>query len=257
VEFPSLRVDGKVALITGTGSGIGQASALALAQAGANVVVTELPNKLEAARETAQMAERDYGAQALAVPLDLTKLDTIGAMVQQTLDRFGQIDILVNNAGINIPKYALDVTEEDWDLVLDINLKGLFFCSQAVGREMVKRKSGKIINISSQMGVIGYYKRAAYCASKAGVVNLTRVLAIEWAPYGVRVNCIGPTFLRTPLTAPMFADEGYYQEIVDRIPLGDIGKPEDVVGAVVYLASPASDLVTGHALLVDGGWTAW
>ena len=178
-------------------------------------------------------------------------------MVQQTLDRFGQIDILVNNAGINIPKYALDVTEEDWDLVLDINLKGLFFCSQAVGREMVKRKSGKIINISSQMGVIGYYKRAAYCSSKAGVVNLTRVLAIEWAPYGVRVNCIGPTFLRTPLTAPMFADEGYYQEIVDRIPLGDIGKPEDVVGAVVYLASPASDLVTGHALLVDGGWTAW
>jgi 2-dehydro-3-deoxy-D-gluconate 5-dehydrogenase len=257
VEFPSLRVDGKVALITGTGSGIGQASALALAQAGANVVVTELPSKLEAARETAQTAERDYGVQALAVPLDLTKLDTIGDMVQQTLERFGQIDILVNNAGINIPKYALDVTEEDWDLVLDINLKGLFFCSQAVGREMVKRKSGKIINISSQMGVIGYYKRAAYCSSKAGVVNLTRVLAIEWAPYGVRVNCIGPTFLRTPLTAPMFADEGYYQEIVDRIPLGDIGKPEDVVGAVVYLASPASDLVTGHALLVDGGWTAW
>jgi len=257
MRFPSLRVDGKVALITGTGSGIGQASALALAEAGAKLVLTELPDRLEAAEATARTAAEDYGAETLAVPLDVTRLDTIGSMVERTLERFGQIDVLVNNAGINIPKFALDVTEEDWDRVLDINLKGLFFTSQAVGREMIKRKSGKIINIASQMGVIGYYKRSAYCSSKAGVVNLTRVLAIEWAPYGIRVNCIGPTFLETPLTAPMFQDEAFYQDVVGRIPLGHIGKPEDVVGAVVYLASPGSDMVSGHTLLVDGGWTAW
>ena len=257
MQFPSLRVDGKVAIITGTGTGIGQASALALAQAGAKVVVTELPDRLDAAEATARLAEQDYGAETLPVPLDVTRLDTINALVERTVAHFGQIDILLNNAGINIPKMALDVTEDDWDRVLDINLKGLFFTSQAVGREMIARKSGKIINIASQMGVVGYYKRAAYCSSKAGVVNLTRVLAIEWAPYGVRVNCIGPTFLETPLTRPFFEDESYRQEVTDRIPLGYIGKPEDVVGAVVFLASPASDLVSGHTLLVDGGWTAW
>ncbi len=257
MRFPSPRVDGKVALITGTGSGIGQASALALAEAGATVVLTELPDRLAAAEETARAAARDYGAETLTVPLDLTKLETIGAMVSRTLDRFGRIDVLVNNAGINIPKMALDVTEEDWDRVLDVNLKGLFFTSQAVGRAMIARGSGTIINIASQMGVVGYYKRAAYCSSKAGVVNLTRVLAIEWAPHGIRVNCIGPTFLETPLTAPMFEDEAFRQDVLSRIPLGRIGKPEDIVGAVVFLASPASDMVSGHTLLVDGGWTAW
>ncbi|HET8629651.1 MAG TPA: glucose 1-dehydrogenase [Thermomicrobiales bacterium] len=256
MEFPSMRVDGKVAVITGTGTGIGQATALALAQAGANVVVTELPDRLAAAEATAQTA-RESGVEAEAVPLDVTSLASIDEMVRQALARFGRIDILVNNAGINIPKYAVDVTEEDWDKIFAIDLKGLFFTSQAVGKEMIKRESGKIVNIASQMGVVGYFKRAPYGAAKAGVVNLTRVLAIEWAPYGIRVNAVGPTFLETPLTAPMFAEEGYYQEIVSRIPLGYIGKPQDVVGAVVYLASPASDLVTGHTLLVDGGWSAW
>ncbi|HEX5503337.1 MAG TPA: glucose 1-dehydrogenase [Thermomicrobiales bacterium] len=256
MEFPSMRVDGKVAVITGTGTGIGQATALALAQAGAHVVVTELPDRLAAAEATAQTA-RESGVEAQAVPLDVTSLASIDGMVRQALARFGRIDILVNNAGVNIPKYAVDVTEADWDTIFAIDLKGLFFTSQAVGKEMIKRESGKIINIASQMGVVGYFKRAPYGAAKAGVVNLTRVLAIEWAPYGVRVNAVAPTFLETPLTAPMFAEEGYYQEIVGRIPLGYIGKPQDVVGAVVYLASPAADLVTGHALLVDGGWTAW
>ena len=256
MAFPSLRVDGKVALVTGTGTGIGQASALALAEAGATLVVTELPDRLAAAEATAEQVRQEHGAEVLAVPLDLMRLDTIQGCVEAATARFGRIDVLVNNAGINIPKLALDVTEADWDRVVDVNLKGTFFMSQAVGRGMIERGEGKIINISSQMGVVGYWKRAAYCSSKAGVVNLTRVLAFEWAQHGIRVNCIGPTFLETPLTAPMFEDQAFREDVLGRIPLGRIGKPEDIVGAVVFLASPASDMVTGHTLLVDGGWTA-
>lgn len=256
MEMPSFRLDGKVAIVTGAGSGIGQASALALAQAGASVVVTEILPRLDAGESTAALARQEFQAEALAAPLDVTDRQSIDALVRTVVDRFGQIDILVNNAGINTPQYALDVTEEAWDSILNVDLKGLFFTTQAVGREMVKRKSGKIVNIASQMGVVGYFKRAAYGAAKAGVVNLTRVLAVEWAQHGIRVNCIGPTFLETPLTAPFFEEAGYRKEILDRIPLGYIGKPADIAGAVVYLASPASDLVTGHTLLVDGGWTA-
>src|SRR4051794_4806015 len=255
MEFPSARVDGKVAIVTGTGTGIGQASALALAAAGAQLVLTELPGRTEAAEATAAMARQDYGTESLVLPLDVTKKAQIDGLVKGALDSFGQIDILVNNAGVNIPKLALDVTEEDWDLILDINLKGLFFTTQAVGRVMVEQKRGKIVNIASQMGVVGYWKRAAYCSSKAGVVNLTRVLAFEWAQYGVRVNAIGPTFVETPLTRPMFEDQAFREDVLGRIPLGQLGKPEDVACAVVYLASPASDMVTGHTLLVDGGWT--
>jgi 2-deoxy-D-gluconate 3-dehydrogenase len=256
MEFPSARVDGKVAIVTGTGSGLGQASALALAQAGAKLVLTELPGRTDAAEATAQMARDDYGAEALVLPLDVMQRAQIDGLVSGALDKFGQIDVLVNNAGVNIPKLALDVTEEDWDRVLDINLKGLFFTTQAVGRAMIERKSGKIINIASQMGVVGYWKRAAYCSSKAGVVNLTRVLAFEWAQHGIRVNAIGPTFVETPLTRPMFEDTAFRDDVLGRIPLGQLAKPEDIAGGVVYLASAASDMVTGHTLLIDGGWTA-
>ncbi|HEY8599757.1 MAG TPA: glucose 1-dehydrogenase [Thermomicrobiales bacterium] len=256
MQFPSVRVDGKVAIITGTGTGLGQAAALALAQAGAKLVLTELPGRTAAAEATAKMAQDDYGAETLVLPLDVMQKEQISGLVQGALDKFGQIDVLVNNAGVNIPKFALDVTEEDWDRVLDINLKGLFFTTQAVGRAMIERKSGKIINIASQMGVVGYTKRAAYCSSKAGVVNLTRVLAFEWAQYGIRVNAIGPTFVETPLTRPMFEDQAFRDDVLGRIPLGQLAKPEDIAGGVVYLASAASDMVTGHTLLIDGGWTA-
>jgi 2-deoxy-D-gluconate 3-dehydrogenase len=255
MQIPSLRVKGKVALVTGAGSGLGQASAFALAQSGADVAVTELPGKEAQARQTVEMVE-SAGQKALAVPLDVTNLPMIGDTVDQVVRHFGRIDILVNNAGINVPRLALEVTEDDWDRVLNVNLKGVFFVAQAVAqRSMVPRGVGKIINIASQNGVIGYFYRAAYCASKAGVVNLTRVLALEWAKYGINVNAIGPTFIETPLTKPMFENAEFKADVLSRIPLGRIGKPEDIVGAVVYLASPASDLVTGHTLLVDGGWT--
>lgn len=256
MEFPSARVDGKVAIVTGTGSGLGQAAALALAQAGAKLVLTELPGRTAAAEETAMMAKEDYRAESVVVPLDVMHKDQIDGLVRSAIDRFGRIDILVNNAGVNVPKLALDVTEDDWDRVLDINLKGLFFTTQAVGRVMAEQRSGKIVSIASQMGVVGYWKRAAYCSSKAGVVNLTRVLAFEWAQYGIRVNAIGPTFVDTPLTRPMFEDADFKADVMSRIPLGRLGTPQDIACAVVYLASPASDMVTGQTLLVDGGWTA-
>ena len=253
--LPSLHVEGKVALVTGAGSGLGKCIALALAEAGADVILTELPSRIDNARTVAESI-RSLERRALTLKLDVTSLTSIQRMVERSILEFSRIDILVNNAGINISKNALDVTEEDWDRVLDVNLKGVFFCAQAVGREMIKRKSGKMINIASQNGVVGYYQRAAYCSSKAGVVNLTRVLAIEWSPYRVNVNAVAPTFVLTPLTEKLFANPSFSREVLRRIPLGRLGKPEDVVGAVVFLASPAADLITGHTLLVDGGWTA-
>jgi 2-deoxy-D-gluconate 3-dehydrogenase len=253
--LPSMRVSGKTALVTGAGSGLGRSIALALAEAGADVAVTELPGRIENARVVAASI-RAMGRTALVVKLDVTSVKNIQRAVDAVVKGFSRIDILVNNAGINVPKQALDVTEDDWDLILDVNLKGVFFCAQAVGREMVRRGSGKIINIASQNGVVGYYDRAAYCSSKAGVVNLTRVLAIEWAEHQINVNAVAPTFVLTPLTEKMFANPSFSNEIHRRIPLGRLGKPEDIVGAVVFLASPAADLITGHTLLVDGGWTA-
>jgi NAD(P)-dependent dehydrogenase (short-subunit alcohol dehydrogenase family) len=254
MKFPNFHLTDKVAIVTGGSTGIGYGAALALADAGAHVVVTS-----RAAERAEPVAEeiRQMGRQALPLALEVTSLDSIDAMVETTLERFGRIDILVNNAGINIPEPASEVSEEHWDRVLDINLKGLFFCAQKVGRVMLAQGSGKIINIASQMGFVGGRLRAAYCSSKGGVVQLTKVLAIEWSQHGVNVNGVAPTFLRTPFTAPMFEDESFYQQVVGNIPLGRVGEVEDVLGAIVFLASRASDLITGTTLLVDGGWTAW
>lgn len=253
----SLNLDGRVAIVTGSGSGLGREMALGLAEAGADVVVTELPERLERADEVAHLIERTHGRRALVIPLDVTVLPSIQTLAHRSIAHFGAVDILVNNAGIQIAKPALEVTESDWDRVVDVNLKGVFFCAQALGRHMVERSRGKIVNIASLMGVGGYWNRAAYCSAKAGVINLTRVLAIEWGPNNVNVNAVAPTFIETPLTAPTLSQPAIREDILRRMPLGRLGKPEDVVGAVVYLASPAADLVTGHTLLVDGGWTAW
>ncbi len=252
--LPNMRLDDKVAIVTGAGSGIGEAIAVAVAEAGADCVPTELPEKIADLDPVCQAIEKT-GRKAYPLPLQLPDSSSIDTLVEKTVQEMGRIDILVNNAGINIPRDALELTEEDWDNVLDVNLKGLFFLSQRVAREMIET-GGKIVNMASQNGVVGYYKRAAYCSSKAGVVNLTRVLAIEWAKFNINVNAVGPTFILTPLTQSTFDDPVLREDLLKRIPLGRVGKPEDVTGAVVFLASPAADLVTGHTLLVDGGWTA-
>lgn len=258
MNIPSMRVDDKVCLVTGGGSGLGKAMAEGLAFYGADVIITELPSRMELAEQVASEMSKTYNKRVVPLPLQLPDLVSINTMTEAAIKEFGRIDVLVNNAGIQIAKPALEVSEDDWDKVLDTNLKGAFFCSQRVAREMIKQgKGGRIVNIASQNGVIGYWKRAAYCSAKAGLVNLTRELAIEWAEHGINVNAIGPTFIRTALTEQTFKDETLYNDIISRIPLKRIGEPEELIGAVVFLASDSASLVTGATLLVDGGWTAW
>ena len=249
---------GLTALVTGGGSGIGQATARALNAAGASVVVTELPDRLARAQATAAelMAA---GGDALALPLDVRDLDQVAACVAAAAEAgSGRLDVLVNNAGTNVRQPAFDVTEEAWDLVLDTNLKGLFFMAQAAGRVMRDQipPGGSIVNIASIMGLVGYFDRAAYCSSKAGVVNLSRVLAIEWAPNDIRVNALCPAFVETPFTQAMLQDDAIKTDILRRTPAGRLMTPDEVAAAVVFLTSPASRMITGAAMTIDGGWTA-
>lgn len=244
---------GKTAIVTGGGTGLGRAMALYLAEFGADVAIPDL--QLDRAREVSQEIE-SLGRKALALKTDISQLDQIDTMVKEVLDWSGHIDILVNNAGINIRELALEVTEEHWDKVFDVNIKGLFFCAQAVGKVMIQQKRGKIINIASIMGAIAYPLRAAYCSSKGGVIQLTKLLAVEWAPYNIHVNAIAPAFFVTPMNAPLLSEEKTKASLLANTPLGRLGEPEDLGGAVVFLASEASDYVTGITLFVDGGWTA-
>ena len=256
MNIPTFRIDGRNAVVTGAGSGMGRGIAIALAHAGADVVMTELPGKEDAAEQTASQV-RALGRRAMVLPLDVTQVDSIEAMVRRVLEEWDHIDILMNNAGMNIRKWAVDVSESDWDSVLDTDLKGVFFCTQAVGKHMIARaQGGKIINMASQVGLVGYSERVAYCSAKAGVINMTRTLAFEWAKHKINVNAIAPTFVNTPFVAALLEDEKVREEVLSRIPLGRVAEVEDVLGAAVFLASPASDMVTGHTLVIDGGWTA-
>jgi 2-deoxy-D-gluconate 3-dehydrogenase len=257
MHIPSFRLDDRIALVTGAGSGMGKAFAIALAQYGADVALTELPGKEALAQETAQQV-RAAGRRAMTLPLDQTRVPMIFDTVDRVVKEWGRVDVLVNNAGMNIRRMAVDVTEQDWDTVVDTDLKGSFFCAQAVGKHMIARGGGgKIVNMASQIGLVAYHSRVAYCAAKAGVINFTRVLAFEWAKYKINVNAVAPTFVNTPFVEKLLQeDEELRKDVIYRIPLGRVAEAEDVVGAVLYLAGPASDMVTGHTLLVDGGWTA-
>lgn len=245
-ETPSLRLEGRSALVTGASQGIGLAAACALAQAGAHVtLVARNQTRLDEVTE----ALRAAGHSAEALALDVTDLTAERAAIAG--QRF---DILVNNAGTNRPKPIIDVSEEDYAAVMDLNVRATYFLSQAVIEQMPE--GGSVINISSQMGHVGAPNRSLYCASKAAVEGITRAMAVELGPRGIRVNSICPTFIETPMTRPFFQEPGFLDSVLAKIPLGRLGQLEDVMGPVVFLASPASALVTGSALMVDGGWTA-
>ena len=244
---------GQTAIITGAGRGIGKAIALALAEFGADIgLVSRTASELEAvAKEIESM-----GRRAVYFPADLTKTKEIAGVVVNLKNGLGKIDILVNNAGINIPQNSVDVTEENWDKLLDINLKACFFMAQAVGKAMIEQGSGgRIINISSQTGSVGLIKRAAYCASKGGLNLVTKVLALEWAEHNILVNAVAPTFIETELSKGFLADPVFREYALAKNLLKRFGTTEDVAGAVLYLAGPAGQLVTGHILMVDAGWT--
>ena len=253
MDTPALPLSGQVAVVTGASRGIGHGLVLALAAAGATVAaaarsVDDVEGLVDEVLRT--------GGRALAVSIDVTDVVSVQRGVQQVLDRTGHIDVLVNNAGLGSNQDALDVTEADWDEMMDVNLKGLFFMTQAVGRPMVERGYGRIVNMSSQAGLVGIRRHAVYSASKGGVNMLTRVLALEWAPHGVTVNAVAPTYVHTPGTAERLDDPDVAADILARIPVGRFGTTADVAAAVLYLASPAAGLVTGTVLPVDGGWTA-
>lgn len=248
----SFDLSGKVALVTACSKGIGRACALALAEAGADVILG-LHHQPDGASLAAEI--QALGRRTLAVQMDVTDLDQVRAAVQQGRDTFGRLDILVNNAGIGAPNPAENVTEKDFDATIAVNLKGTFFVSQAVGKVMIEQNEGRIINISSQAGFVALPTESVYCMSKAAVSHLTKCLALEWAAHNITVNAVAPTFIKTPGTVKWLGDEGFKQSVVRRIPLGRVGEPEDVAGAVVFLASPAASLITGITMMIDGGWT--
>ena len=244
-------LSGRVAIVTGANTGIGQGIAIALAEAGADVaLVGRTP-----AEETAEEVWR-AGRKAAIVHADLSTIAPVQGVVQRTTAELGGVDILVNNAGIIRRADALDFSEEDWDAVIDTNLKSVFFLSQAVARHMVEQGRGKIINIASMLSFQGGIRVPSYTASKSGVAGLTKLLANEWAAKGINVNAIAPGYIATNNTAALQDDEVRNRQILERIPAGRWGKPSDLAGAAVFLASDASDYVHGHILAVDGGWLA-
>ena len=246
---------GKTAIITGGGSGIGRTCALALGKQGARVAVWDL-NGVNASGVADEV--KALGVRALQARVDVAEVGDIETAMRRTLDEFGRVDILVNCAGIALtPKSLLDTTPEDFQRVFAVNLKGVWHCAQLAARDMIRRRSGRIINIASQAGVVGIEERSAYGTSKAGAILLTKVLAIELAQYGITANAVAPTFIATELTRSTLENPAWRERIISRIPLGRVGEAEDVAAATVYLASPAAAMVTGHTLLVDGGWTAW
>ncbi|CAG9623238.1 SDR family NAD(P)-dependent oxidoreductase [Sutcliffiella rhizosphaerae] len=250
-NFPDL--ENKSVIVTGGSKGIGKDIALSFASSGANVVIVGRDE--DTLRQTNEELIK-INPNSFYVSADLNQVSEIKRMTETAVDYMGSLDVLVNNAGINRAKPALEVTEGDWDLTLDTNLKAAFFCSQQAAKYMIPSRSGKIVNIASQMAFVGYFNRAAYCASKGGMVQLTKALAVEWAEYGINVNAVAPTFIETELTEKMFENKEFEREVYSRIPLGKLAEARDVSAATLFLSSNLSKFITGDTIKVDGGWTA-
>ncbi len=245
---------GKTVAITGSSRGLGKEIALIFGRTGANVIL--ISRNLDKLNRVAEEIKSE-GGSALPLPADVTDRDSVEAFVERACSEYGRIDILINNAGVIYRSPAVEMPEEDWDETININLKGTFLCSQAAGKKMVENGAGKIINIASDKAFVGFPGRAAYCASKGGIVMLTKALAVEWAPYNVQVNAVAPTYVETEMTRDILNDPEKYREIVKTIPMNRVSKPHELFGAILLLASNASSFITGHTLMVDGGLTAW
>lgn len=243
-----MELSGKVALVTGAAQGIGKAIALLLAEKGADVVVSDI--NLEKAQETAKEIE-EKGRRSIALKVNVADPDEVEQMVETIIERFSRIDILVNNAGITRDRLLLRMSHEDWDAVLDVNLKGVFNCTKSVIKYMSKQRSGKIVNIASVVGLMGNVGQANYAASKAGVIGFTKTVAREFAQRGININAIAPGYIQTPMTEVL--PEKVKEELMKLIPMGRLGQPEDVAQAVLFLVSEASNYVTGQVLNVNGG----
>ncbi len=251
-----LELKNKVAIITGARQGMGRTHALILAKAGAKVVVSDI--SLKDCEKVVKEIEKE-GGKALSVKCDVTKKEEIDEMIKKTIEKWGKIDILVNNAGIAEFKSFLELTEKDWNKTLDINLKGYFLCAQAAAKEMVKQKSGVIVNIASvamgQQG-IGFPNIAHYCASKGGIVGMTEAMAVELAPHNIRVNTVSPGMIDTPMIDPIKKDSKQEEATLARVPMRRAGKPQEVSNLVLFLVSDESSYMTGSTVVIDGGWLA-
>lgn len=252
-ELHKLNVESKVALVTGAARGIGRACCLALAEAGADIIA----GLRDVNQDSGLIAElNEMGVKSLPVQMDVSDKKQIDSAVQAGSDRFGKIEILVNNAGIAPANPIIDYTEDDFDRTVSVNLKGTYFTSQAVGKLMIRQKFGRIINLSSQAGFIALPDESVYCMTKAGIAHLTKCFAAEWADYNINVNAVAPTFIETPGTKKWLDDPEFKENVLSKILINKVGKPKDVSTAVVYLASPAGNMITGTTLMIDGGWTA-
>ena len=250
MNFPRIDLNGKSAIVTGGSKGLGYAAAVALAKAGANIVlVSRNLQEVQAAAKTIM------GVKAIGISCDVTSKASVEAMVAQSVAAMGSVDILVNNAGMNIRKLTVDVEESDWDQVINTNLKGVFLVGQAVGKQMIKqKKGGRIINMGGGAGVVGIPWLAAYCASKGGVVQLTKVWALEWAEHGITVNTIAPGYIYTPLTETWLSDKKRYDWIINKTPMGRLGTVEEIAGPILFLASDWAGYMTGSFLSADGDY---
>jgi NAD(P)-dependent dehydrogenase (short-subunit alcohol dehydrogenase family) len=250
---PELSLENKVAIITGAAKGMGKSIAAAFTELGAKLALIDIDEPvLKETTEELKVA----GAELHPIVADITDLMDVKTITTETIGQFGQIDILVNNAGVAYPNLAVDVEEKDWDDTLNVNLKGLFFLTKEVGRQMIKRKYGKIINIASQTGIVGLETYLTYAASKAGVMAITKVMALEWGQYNININSIAPTVVMTPLAERIWADKEKREGMLRQIPINRFAMPDDVASTAAFLASDLSKMITGTTILVDGGFTA-